>query len=233
MIVTNLRFLRFSSASSSFSSNRIKLHNVNTSNKPFHSPNYPATIVTPFSSSLPSPSSDVLGGGARWIGASSEARKVRTLVLNGKEENDGDDGAVWSAARDDDARAHTHRANTEIGVRLRRALEFFARARRFANNSRSVSRRCVVPDASAIQPLNAEITSYLFVSRTQLRKFIHRPRSPVSVCEATRGPLLLRQRMKRTYSLSSSASSSSSSFSSSRARQTVASLINDLSYLPF
>lgn len=47
MIVTNLRFLRFSSASSSFSSNRIKLHNVNTSNKPFHSPNYPATIVTP------------------------------------------------------------------------------------------------------------------------------------------------------------------------------------------
>lgn len=186
-----------------------------------------------FSSSLPSPSSDVLGGGARWIGASSEARKVRTLVLNGKEENDGDDDAVWSAARDDDARAHTHRANTEIGVRLRRALEFFARARRFANNSRSVSRRCVVPDASAIQPLNAEITSYLFVSRTQLRKFIHRPRSPVSVCEATRGPLLLRQRMKRTYSLSSSASSSSSSFSSSRARQTVASLINDLSYLPF
>lgn len=130
-------------------------------------------------------------------------------------------------------RARTHTERTEIGVRLRRALEFFARARRFANNSRSVSRRCVVPDASAIQPLNAEITSYLFVSRTQLRKFIHRPRSPVSVCEATRGPLLLRQRMKRTYSLSSSASSSSSSFSSSRARQTVASLINDLSYLPF
>ena len=103
---------------------------------------------------------------------------------------------------DDNARAHTQsETHTEIGVRLRRALEFFARARRFANNSRSVSRRCVVPDASAIQPLNAEITSYLFVSRTQLRKFIHRPRSPVSVCEATRGPLLLRQRMKRTYSL--------------------------------
>lgn len=129
-------------------------------------------------------------------------------------------------ARDDNARArtHTHTDQRDRG-RLWRALEFFARARRFANNSRSVSRRCVVPDASAIQPLNAEITSYLFVSRTQLRKFIHRPRSPVSVCEATRGPLCCDNEWN-VPTRSSSSSASSSSFSSSRARQTVASLIN-------
>ena len=74
----------------------------------------------------------------------------------------------------------------------------------------AVSRRCVVPDASAIQPLNAEITSYLFVLPYPAAE-IHTQTTVSGFCLRSHpGAPLLRQRMKRTYALASSASSSSS-----------------------